>query len=468
MSTDSRNDAIAPKVLFGVYVLIAISQVVVSADFCFTSIGLASIQKEYKVEPATLQWFVSSWALAFGGAIILGGRLADIVGHRICNLAGMLAFAVGSFIVVIAPSFEVSIVGRVLSGLGAAFLKPAILAFISDTVPLGPLRKRIFGFYYMWNGVGAGLGLVGGGIIIKLLGWRSLYAISTLLALSGAIAAVVFLGKAAARRSTAKPDVAGAVLVTLASTLLILTLSNVAKHGLHSNIIVFAGTGTVLATIAFIMTEARVSDPIVPLDMFKLRNFAAVLICAQVATAAYSGMNVLVPTYLQKVSHFSAFLASMTSIPIIVGSIIFARVVPQILKRLSLRIGIAAGFAVLAVLAMALSQMTPVLVPAIPLTFAFFQTLGYFLVQISTINEATADIPVQRRGIASGIYLAAIDFAPALGVALSAIGLQPAVVGGPENFSAAFWILASIAIVGIPLTLWLVRNRTVTVAVAVA
>jgi MFS family permease len=458
LSESSTTSSPAAGLATSAYLMIALSQFLVASDFSYTTIGLASIQKELQIEPSLLQWIVSAWALTFGGAVIFGGRLADVVGYRVVYLVGMLSFGIGTLLVAAASALPMAIAGRALIGLGGALIKPAVLAYIGQTSPTPQQRKKVLASYYMWNGLGAGIGLVAGGLLINLFGWRSMFVASAAIVVGGIIAGLRALERNTPRNRHESLDLTGSLLATATTTLLIFTLSLVAKHGWLSAPVGLTALATAAAAALFLLVEWRTNNPAVPLGIFRLPNFSAALCGAICVSAANASMLVMLPLYLQKVAHYSAFQASLTSIPMVISVFVFGNfLIPRIMKERSSRFGMLSGFAVLIALALCLSIMTPQLVPWLPLLFASFNNFGYFMVQMSTAAEITGHVAPERRGVGSGVYIAAIDFSPGLGVALASIGLQSAAPGAGDDFSSAFLISAAIAGVGVLLTWTFIR-----------
>jgi hypothetical protein len=177
------------------------------------------------------------------------------------------------------------------------------------------------------------------------------------------------------------------------------------------------------------------------------------------ACATNGALLVLVPLYLQQVVKYPASELSLFYLPLAIGPLIFGRlIIPRLISRFGAQSSMIVGFITLCGLALLLSLFRSVHLPLIPLVFTSLDMFGFLLIQTATATEITAHAPTQIRGVASGVYVAAIDVAPAIGVALAFAGLQPKVPGAMENFSLAFLVVASIAVTGAIFAAGLVRR----------
>ena len=198
-------------------VLISLAQLMVVLDGTITNIALPFIGADLGIDQANLSWIVTGYALAFGGLLLLGGRLGDLYGRRRIFATGLVVFAIASLLGGFAQNEVMLLSSRALQGLGAAMAAPAALALITTTFPAGPARNRAFAVYAAMSGAGAAVGLILGGYLtgldsivgVDLSGWRLTFLINTPIGLAAAFLAPRFL-----RESEARPgqmDVPGAV-----------------------------------------------------------------------------------------------------------------------------------------------------------------------------------------------------------------------------------------------------------------
>src|SRR4051812_25306618 len=213
-------------------VIACAAQFLVGADGLAVAIALPSLQRDLGVSPIDGQWVLTAYGLAFGGSLLLGGRLGDLYGRRLLLVAGMGLFAAGSLVAGIAPGLGLLVAGRALQGLGSAAAIPAALALIGSLFPPGERRTRALGALAAMASVGGMTGLLLGGVVTHALGWRWVFLLMAPLAAVSALAAVRVLPEVRAQRRAAPPDVAGALLVTVGAVALLLGLTRVERHGL--------------------------------------------------------------------------------------------------------------------------------------------------------------------------------------------------------------------------------------------
>jgi len=432
----------------GAFAIIGISQILISLDFSIVSVGLAHIQSDLHLDPSLLQWVIGAWGLTFGGLVIFGGKLADLVGYRNCIIAGMLCLALGMICVGLSHSFPLLIAGRVITGLAGALTKPAILAFVGQSFAPGRERMRALGFYYTCNGFGAGLGFVAGGILVGAFGWRPSFLAEGIVAFVGVLIAILSV-PAAAKKTTTSLDIPGTVLIITTNLFVIYTLSSFGKHAWNSQTVIVLASLSIVSMIMLIGVESRTKNPALPLSLFRLPNFVGSLFGSFFACSTNGALLVLVPLYLQQVVKYPTSELSLFYLPLAIGPLIFGRlIIPRLIARFGAQSSMIVGFVTLGTLALLLSFFRSAHLPLIPLIFTSLDMFGFLLIQTATATEVTAHAPTEARGVASGVYVAAIDVAPAIGVALAFAGLQPKVPGAIENFSLAFLIVVGIAATG--------------------
>src|SRR4051794_3257153 len=215
-------------------VVISAAHFLIGVDGLAVAIALAAVQRDLGVAAIDGQWVLSAYGLAFGGTLLLGGRLGDLYGRRRVLVSGLGAFATGALAASLAPGLGMLIAARVLQGLGAAAAVPATLALIGTLYRPGAERTRALSLLAAMTSLGTITGLVLGGAIIDLLGWRWLFAITAALAAAATLAAARLLPEARAKGISLRLDAFGAVLVTAALVAILIALTRVAHHGLAS------------------------------------------------------------------------------------------------------------------------------------------------------------------------------------------------------------------------------------------
>ncbi len=254
------------------------AQFTLQLDFSIVNVALATIQREFAVPAADLQWIVTGYALPFGALLLLGGRIGDLTGHRRLLGLGLALFGVTSLAAGLAPDAGVLIGARFAQGASAALVAPMALAAIADLFPDGPPRARALGIYQGATAAGASAGIVLGGILTEYAGWRAIFLVNPpVIALL--VAAVLRLlppgrahGSPAGLRHAApgggvgsRLDLAGAVLVTVSAAALIFGLSEGQQRGFAAPVTLGALTAAVVLGAAFGPAERRAPEPMIPL-----------------------------------------------------------------------------------------------------------------------------------------------------------------------------------------------------------
>jgi MFS family permease len=213
--------------------LICAAQFVLQLDFSIVNVALPSIQQQFHVPAANLQWVVTGYALTFGSFLLLGGRAGDVLGRRRLLFLGLVLFALTSLTCGLAFSPLLLILARFLQGVGAAFVSPAALSFLTTTNAEGAARNRALGLWQATTAAGASTGVIAGGILTQYLGWRAIFLVNVpiIAVLLCFIPSVLPSDKSAERQ---RPDVLGAGLITASAASLIYGLSNGQQQGFGS------------------------------------------------------------------------------------------------------------------------------------------------------------------------------------------------------------------------------------------
>ena len=279
--------------------VIAVAQLMVVLDATIVNIALPSAQHALGFSNGDRQWIVTAYSLAFGSLLLLGGRLADLVGRKRVFLAGVAGFAAASALAGAAPNFEVLVAGRAPQGLFGALLAPAALALLNTTFTDARELAKAFGIYGAIAGAGGGIGLLLGGLLTEHLSWRwTLYVnlIFAVLAIAGGLA--LLQGGRPARRP--RLDIPGTLLASAGLFALVYGFSNAASDSWSSPMTwgFLAGAGALLSL--FTWWQAKTPHPLLPLRVLTDRNRGASFIMLALSGAGMFGVFLFLTYYLQE------------------------------------------------------------------------------------------------------------------------------------------------------------------------
>lgn len=324
-------------------VLISMAQLMVVLDASIANIALPFIGNDLDISDANLTWIVTGYALAFGGLLLLGGRLGDLYGRRKVFMIGLIVFALASFVGGFAQNEAMLLASRGLQGLGAALASPAALALITTTFPAGPARNRAFAVYAAMSGAGAAVGLILGGWltgldpIANLEGWRLTFLINVPIGLVAAFLAPRFL-----RESEAHPgqlDVPGAITGTLGLLGLVYGFSRAgeASHGWGDPFTLASLAAGVALLALFGFIESRVAHPLLPIRVFANRTRATSFGVMMLVPAAMFAMFYFLSLFIQLVVGYSPLHTGFAFLPfsfgIVLGAIVSSNLVARIDPR---------------------------------------------------------------------------------------------------------------------------------------
>ncbi len=327
-------------------VLISIAQLMVVLDATIANIALPFIQRDLSISQANLQWIVTGYSLAFGGLLLLGGRLGDLYGRRRVFMIGVSIFAVASGIGGLAQS-EIMLLGsRGLQGLGAALASPAALALITTNFPAGPRRNRAFSVYAAMSGAGAAVGLLLGGWLTGLQpdilglsvdGWRLTFLINVPIGLAAAYFAPRVLAESESHPG--ELDVPGALSGTLGLIAIVFGLSRAGQpaHGWGDpSTLASLGTGLLLL-VAFVMIERKVEHPLLPFRILLNRTRATAFLTMGIVPAAMFAMFYFLSQFVQNVMGYSPLHTGFAFLPFSFGIVIAATISSKLMARVDPR-----------------------------------------------------------------------------------------------------------------------------------
>jgi EmrB/QacA subfamily drug resistance transporter len=418
-------------------VLISIAQLMVVLDATIANIALPFIKKDLDISQANLSWIVTGYSLAFGGLLLLGGRLGDLYGRRRMMILGVSVFAVASLLGGLATSEGLLLGARGLQGLGAALASPAALALITTTFPAGPERNRAFSIYAAMSGAGAAVGLVLGGWLTGLEptffghvvdGWRLTFLINVPIGLGAALAAPRLL-----RESESHPgelDLPGALTGTLGLVGIVygLTRAGNPSYGWGDTWTLVSLAAGVALLAAFVVIERTVSHPLLPFRILASRTRATSFIVMMLVPAAMFAMFYFLSQYVQNVMGFSPLRTGFAFLPFSAGIIVAATVSSKLMEKVDPRwlAGFGTGLAGLALLGFSrlpyddsiasLSTDAHYVTDILP--FIVMMSLGMGMTFVPLTLTAVHGVGARDSGISSGVLNTMQQVGGALGLAL--------------------------------------------------
>jgi EmrB/QacA subfamily drug resistance transporter len=449
--------------------LLATVQFMVILDIAIVNVALPSIQVDLGFSQENLQWVISAYALFFGGFLLLGGRVADLLGRRRLFIGGLVLFSAASLLSGLAWSDDALIFARALQGLGAAVITPAALAILMTTFSEGRERNTALGVWGAVGAFGAVAGVLLGGILTDILSWEWIFYINVPVGLAALALTPLLLAES--RDTNMKSfDALGAVLVTSGMITLVYAITQARNYGWGSveTIGLFTGAGVLLA--AFAGWEARAKEPLMPFSIFRIRTVAAANISGLILGTVTFSMFLMLTLYMQQVLTYSPLKTGVAYLAVAGTAIIWSTVAAQLVTRVGVKPVIAAGMAFLTAGLLYFTQVSvggSYLGDLLPGFLLIAVGLGFSFVPISI--AALAGVRSQEAGLASGLFNTSQQIGGALGIAaLSAIATsttEDAVASGTaapaaltEGFETAFVWGGIVAALGIVVALVLVRR----------
>jgi EmrB/QacA subfamily drug resistance transporter len=323
--------------------LIVTAQFMVILDVAIVNVALPSIKSDLGFSQANLQWVISAYAILFGGALLLGGRLADLLGRRRLFVAGLALFAASSLLCGIAWSEGSLIAFRALQGLGGALLAPAALSLLMTTFAEGRERNLALGIYGAASGSGAAAGVLLGGILTSYLNWSWIFFINVPVGVAAIVLTPLLLEESRADLAHRHFDLPGAASITAGLMLLVYATTHATTHGWGSATTLALFGGAAALVLAFVGIELRSRSPLLPLRMFRSRTLtAANASMAIVGGVAFSEFFVLT-LYLQDVLHYSAVESGVAFLGFALAVVIVSNIAQLIVGRFGVRPTLTAG-----------------------------------------------------------------------------------------------------------------------------
>jgi EmrB/QacA subfamily drug resistance transporter len=326
-----------------ILLLLSLVQFMDILDASILNIALPSIKNDLGFSQQSLQWVVNGYILTYGGFLLLGGRMADLLGRRLVLVTGLVVFAGASLAGGLAHSSSLLVGARFAQGLGAAMLSPAALSSLTSTFRSTRDRNTALGVWAAVSGIGGAAGVLFGGLLTEGPGWRWVLFVNAPFAAVAFVGAFALLEKERLRARLASFDALGALLVTGGMLLLVFALVKAPDVGWGATrtIAGLAVAGLMLA--AFVANELRVASPLVPMSILRVRGVAAADATQLVAVAGFLPMFFFLTLYMQTVLHYSPIQTGTAYLPLTGGFIIAASVCSQLFARIGTKPVILAG-----------------------------------------------------------------------------------------------------------------------------
>jgi len=396
------------------------------ADTAIVNVALPSIQHSLNFSQQNLQWVASGYILTYGGFLLLGGRLGDLIGRRRMLLIGLAVFGVSSLTAGLAGSSAVLVAARLVQGLGAALMAPAALSALTTSFREGKDRNTALGAWGAVSGMAAAAGVFLGGVISQGPGWRWVFFVNPPICIAVAAGALALLARGGRARTEGKGfDSQGAVLVTGGMLLLVYGLIRAPIVGWGSVQTLLTLIGSAVLIGAFVLNELRSRNPLVPFAILRVKGLVAADLTQLIAFCGFFSLFFFATLYMQEILHYSPLKAGAAYLPITAGFAAAGAVASQLITRIGTRPVVVAGCLIAAV--------GIYLVSRVPLTGSYVTDLlpGFLLLSlgagpvfISVTAAANAGVPPGRAGLAAGLLNSSQQVGSALGLAiLSAVAI---------------------------------------------
>jgi EmrB/QacA subfamily drug resistance transporter len=398
--------------------VIAISQLTVVIDLTIVNVALPDMQKALGISDAYRQWVVTSYALAFGSLLLLGGRVADYWGRKRSFIVGLLGFAAASALGGIAQSGGQLFAARALQGVFGALLAPAALSVLQVAFPAGRERARAFSVFGAVAGGGAAVGSVVGGLLTEYANWRWCLLVNVPVVIISVIAAIIFIDDSRAHGDT-RYDLPGALSVTAGLAALVFGFTKASTTGwAAASTLVFLSVGTI-CLVGFVIIESRSNHPLLPLKIVLHRTRGGSLLTGLLAGAGLLGASLFLTYYMQLTLQYTPLRAGLASLPMTAVFVVGTGIIERAMNRF--------GPQILMIFGALVASTGMIVLTRITLTTPYWKCVlpgqlilgvGLVCLFIPLSSAALLDVDDHDAGAASGMLNATQQVGGALGTAL--------------------------------------------------
>jgi EmrB/QacA subfamily drug resistance transporter len=401
-------------------VVLCAGMLMIILDGTIVTVALPSIQSDLGFSQSSLAWVVNAYLIAFGGLLLLAGRLGDLIGRRLMFLSGLALFTLASFVCGVAGSQEMLIVARFIQGIGGAMASAVILGMIVTMFPEPGEQAKAIGVYSFVASAGASIGLLAGGVLTQGINWHWIFFVNIPIGIVTALTAVRLLAADRGIGLREGADVVGALLVTVALMLGVYTIVEAADYGWGSLHTLGFGAVAVVLLGAFVARQATAAKPLMPLRMFRSRNVTGANVIQVLMVAGLFGMFVLGALFMQRVLGYDAIGTGLAFLPVSVGiGVLSVGLAPRLTMRFGARAVLLPSLALLAIALVWLSRV-PVdagyVVDILPAMALFGIGAGMSFPALMTLAMSSAS--PSDAGLASGLVNTTQQVGGALGLAV--------------------------------------------------
>jgi EmrB/QacA subfamily drug resistance transporter len=451
------------------------AQFMVVLDVAIVNVALPSIKTDLHFSEQSLQWVITAYAIMFGGFLLLGGRMADLLGRRRLFIAGIALFTVSSLLAGFAWSAGSLITFRATQGLGGALLAPAALSILTTTFAEGRERNIALGVWGAVSGSGAAAGVLLGGFLTSSLAWSWIFFINVPVGIALVAVSPFLLRESRAKLGHHTFDVAGAVTVTSGLMLLVYAMTRAVEIGWGTAETIGLLAGSASLILAFVAIELRSKAPLLPMRIFRLRTLTGANVTSFLVGTALFSQFFLGTLYMQQVLHYSAMKTGVAYLPLTLTIIVLAGVAQNLVTRVGVRRVLPVGLVLATVALVLLAQLPPdgkyffdifpaFVLSAIGLAFTF---IPLTIAALMGVQESDA-------GVASGLFNTTQQIGGAIGLAAAStiaitftrhyVDSHPgaSALSAPAltyGFQIAFYVLAGVAALAAVLSAVLIEPK---------
>ncbi|MEV6649250.1 MFS transporter [Streptomyces sp. NPDC051219] len=401
-------------------VFIALAQLMVVLDATIVNIALPSAQHDLGISEGNKQWVITAYALAFGGLLLFGGRIADLWGRKRTFVVGLLGFAAASALGGAATGEAMMLGARALQGAFGALLAPAALSLLAVMFTDAKERAKAFGIYGAIAGGGGAVGLILGGFLTEVLNWRWTFFVNIPFAIIAAAGAYFVIREPAGTRNRSTLDIPGVVLSTLGLVSLVYGFTRAESEGWSDPTTVGLFVGSAVLLAAFVLTESKVKSPLLPLRVLTDRNRGGVYLSLGLAIIAMFGLFLFLTYYLQIVKGYKPIETGFAFLPMIAGMIVGStQIGARLMTRVAPRLLMGPGFLVAGLGMLLLTQLevgssyAGLILPA-----QLLLGLGMGTAFMPAMALATHGVRPEDAGVASAMVNTSQQVGGAIGTAL--------------------------------------------------